>query len=189
VRKLLPAQAALRSTSFKKRTAIAFATLSFIVVFREGLETVLFLTPFMLKNLSDTLIGAAIGVAAALVISYLFYKLGMRLNLRRFFYYTSILLTLLAAGLAGYGTHELLEYAKSIGLELGWVAEPAYALNIPSDSIFHHKGAVGSIFAVLFGYTTKAEWLRLIVHATYLLITLPLLLYTYAIKRRTYPWL
>ena len=88
-----------------------------------------------------------------------------------------------AAGSAGYGTHELLEYSGSIGLELGWVAEPAYALNIRNESIFHHKGAVGSIFAVLFGYTTKAEWLRLIVHATYLLIALPLLLYTYTIKK------
>ena len=167
----------------QKRAVIAFITFSFIVVFREGLETVLFLTPFMLSTPVETLVGAAIGIGAALVLAYLFYKIGLKLNLRAFFYYTSILLTLLAAGLAGYGTHELIEYSESIGLELGWVAEPAYALNIPSDSMFHHKGAVGSIFAVLFGYTVKAEWLRLIVHATYLLIALPLLVYTYTIKR------
>jgi high-affinity iron transporter len=104
----------------------------------------------------------------------------MELNLRRFFYYTSILLTLLAAGLAGYGTHELLEYSESIGLELGWVAEPAYALSISSDSAFHHKGAIGSILAVLFGYTVKAEWLRVIAHLTYLVIVLPLLIRTYS---------
>jgi len=166
----------------QKRAVIAFITFSFIVVFREGLETVLFLTPFMITTPLDTLAGAAIGIGVALILAYLFYKIGMKLNLRRFFYYTSILLTLLAAGLAGYGTHELLEYAEYIGVELGWVAEPAYALNIPSDSLFHHKGALGSIFAVLFGYTIKAEWLRLIVHLTYLVIVLPLLIHTYRKK-------
>jgi high-affinity iron transporter len=166
----------------QKRAAIAFITLSFIVVFREGLETVLFLTPFMITTPQETLAGAAIGICAAIILAYLFYKIGMTLNLRRFFYYTSILLTLLAAGLAGYGTHELLEYSESIGVELGWVAEPAYALNISSDSLIHHKGALGSIFAVLFGYTIKAEWLRLIVHITYLVIALPLLIRTYRKK-------
>ncbi|MEM3891598.1 MAG: FTR1 family protein [Nitrososphaerales archaeon] len=171
------------STYLIRTSTLAFAALSFVVVFREGLETVLFLTPFLLSSVFETLAGAAAGIGVAFLLSYLIFKVGMKLNLRRFFYYTSILLTLLAAGLAGYGTHELLEYSKSVGLDLGWLSKNAYALNIPDDSILHHKGAIGSIFAVMFGYTIKAEWLRVFVHLIYLAVTLPLILYAYSNKR------
>ncbi len=172
------------STYFiQRRAAVAFTVFSFVVVFREGLETVLFLTPFLLSSVVETLTGAFIGVCVSTILSYLIFKIGLKLNLRRFFYYTSILLTLLAAGLAGYGTHELLEYSESIGLELGWLSANAYTLNIPSDSILHHKGVIGSIFAVMFGYTTQAEWLRVIVHFIYLAAVLPLILYAYSIRR------
>ncbi len=86
---------------------------------------------------------------------------------------------LLAGGLAGYGVHELVEYSGDIGVELGWLGEHAYALDIPENSLFHHKGAVGAIFAVMFGYTVKAEWARVIVHFTYLAIALPLVIWVY----------
>jgi len=52
-------------------------------------------------------------------------------------------------------------------------------LPILSDSLFGHKGAIGSIFAVMFGYTTSAEWGRLVVHVAYLAIALPLIIIVY----------
>ncbi|MEM2931355.1 MAG: hypothetical protein QXI61_00720 [Nitrososphaerota archaeon] len=55
-----------------------------------------------------------------------------------------------AYSIAGYGTHELLEYFEVIGLDTGWLGESVYALNIRVDSPFHHRGAVGSILAVMF---------------------------------------
>ncbi len=66
-----------------------------------------------------------------------------------------------------------------MGIELGWLGEPAYILDIPRESLFHHKGVVGSIFAVMFGYTVNAEWARVIVHLAYLIIMLPLVIYVY----------
>ncbi|UCB60707.1 MAG: FTR1 family protein, partial [Candidatus Bathyarchaeota archaeon] len=146
-----------------REATFALTSFSFIVVFREGLETVLFLTPFLVEDVAGTLVGAFLGVIASLALAYAIFVAGMKINIRRFFYFTSILLVLLAGGLVGYGVHELAEYSEDVGIELGWLGEHAYALDIPSDSLFHHKGAIGSIFAVMFGYTVSAEWIRVIV--------------------------
>ncbi len=158
---------------------LALASFSFIVIFREGLETVLFLTPFLLKDAIGTLAGAILGIGASLALAYAIFAFGMKVDIRKFFYFTSILLILLAGGLAGYGVHELAEYAEKTEINLGWLGEPAYILNIPEDSPLHHKGAIGSVFAVMFGYTVKAEWARVIVHFAYLAITFPLVLWAY----------
>jgi len=161
---------------------LALASFSFIVVFREGLETVLFLTPFLLDDATGTLLGAFLGVVSSLVLAYAIFVVGMKINIRKFFYFTSILLVLLAGGLAGYGIHELTEYSEDSGIELGWLGEYAYSLDVPSESPFHHEGIIGSVFAVTFGYTVKAEWARVIVHLGYLAITLPLVMLAYQKK-------
>ncbi len=161
---------------------LALTSFSFVIVFREGLETVLFLTPFILKEVAGTLFGAFLGVVASLTISFLIYVIGMKIDVRKFFYYTSVLLTLLAGGLAGYGVHELVEYFKDVGVELGWLGEYAYVLPITEDNILHHKNIVGSILAVMFGYTVKAEWVRVITHLLYLTTVLPLIIWVYRKK-------
>jgi len=158
---------------------LGLASLSFVVVFREGLETVLFLTPFMINDAVATLTGAMLGMVSGLALGWVLFVLGMRISLRKFFYFTSILLILLAGGLFGYSVHELVEYLKHTGVELGWVGEYAYVLNIAPDSVFHHKGAVGSIFAVMVGYTVKAEWARVTIHTAYLVIFLPFVIRLY----------
>ena len=158
---------------------LGLVSFSFIVVFREGLETVVFLMPFLVDNAGSTLIGAVLGIGSALILSFAIFVFGMRINLNKFFYYSSLLLILLAGGLFGYGVHELIEYWKLSGVQLGWLGDYAYVLNIPTDSILHHKGAVGSIFAVMLGYTVKAEWARVIVHIAYLAVALPLVIRVY----------
>lgn len=165
--------------SIKKGTIIGLISIAFIVVFREGFETVLFLTPFLLENAIATFLGIIIGIITALMLSYGIFIAGMRINLRIFFYLTSILLIFLAGGLAGYGIHELLEYYEGTGVDIGWLAEPAYSLNIPEDNLLHHKNIVGSIFAVMFGYSVNPEWARVVVHLIYLIIMLPIVIWIY----------
>ncbi|MCW3980078.1 MAG: FTR1 family protein [Candidatus Bathyarchaeota archaeon] len=159
---------------------LALASFSFIVTFREGLETVLFLTPFLVDDAAGTLVGAFLGVVGSIILAYAMFVVGMKINMHKFFYFTSILLVLLAGGLAGYGVHELVEYTGSASW--GWLGLPAYNLAIPSDSAFHHKGVVGSVFAVMFGYTVKAEWVRVIVHFAYLAVAIPLVVWVYRKK-------
>lgn len=167
---------------------IGLVSIAFILVFREGLETVLFLTPFLLDNATATFAGMVAGAVTALMLSYGVFIAGMKINLRRFFYFTSILLILLAGGLAGYGVHELIEYYEKTGIEVGWLAEPAYVLDAPRSSPLHHKGVIGSIFAVMFGYTVNAEWARVIVHLTYLTVILPLVIWIYNKQTEENKW-
>lgn len=172
-------KAEIESKVSKAISPLALIGFTFIVVFREGLETVLFLTPFATQDLSGTLAGLVTGLIGALVLAYLIYGVGMKINLRTFFYYSSILLVFVAAGLAGYGTHELIEWGQEEGFNLGFLGEKAYDLGIPSDSVWSHKGAIGSVFAVLFGYSTKMEWGRVIVQFGYLIFGLYLVLRAY----------
>lgn len=160
-------------------TVIGFILLGFVVVFREGLETVLFLTPLLTTDAIGTAIGTAAGVLAAILLAYVTFVIGVKINLHRFFCLTSIMLILLAGGLAGSGTHELLEYVQKAGLNTGWLAQPAYSLGITEGSQFHHEGIIGSILAVLFGYTVSAEWARLVVHVAYLAVALPMVVHVY----------
>jgi len=81
--------------------------------------------------------------------------------------------------------HDSIGSDRSIdtGGETGWLGNYAYVLDIPSESPFHHKGVIGSIFAVMFGYTVKAEWARVIVHLVFLTISLPLVVFAYKTNR------
>ncbi|HKZ93056.1 MAG TPA: hypothetical protein VJ249_00545 [Candidatus Bathyarchaeia archaeon] len=62
------------------------------------------------------------------------------------------------------------------------LGQKAYVLNIASDNPLHHKGVIGSIFAVMFGYSVSAEWSRIITHLAYLIVALPLMLWVYRKK-------
>jgi high-affinity iron transporter len=159
---------------------------TFVLVFREGLETVLFLTPFLVQDAVLTVVGAALGLGAGIGLAYAIFRVGVKLDLRKFFYFTSILLILLAGGLLGYGIHELIEFGGISGAyDLGWWATTAYNLGLfggsataPPDPL-HHKGYIGSIFAVLLGYSANPEWARVVAHAAYLAIALPLVIIVY----------
>ncbi len=144
----------------------------FLVMLREGMESVIFLIPFLSNEPFNTLLGASLGTFVAFILAYLVFSLGLRINLRNFFYFTGIFLVLLAGGLIGYGTHEIIEYLKYSGIQLGWLAKDAYALPIAPDNLLHHKNVVGSILATMFGYSVRAEWARMISHLSYLTIAL-----------------
>jgi high-affinity iron transporter len=91
-----------------KGSAFALGVVAFVGVLREGVETALFL--FGTIEGSNRLVAsasAAIGLAAAVVLGYLFYRGASRLNLRRFFTVTSVLLLLFAGWLLAQGLHEL----------------------------------------------------------------------------------
>jgi high-affinity iron transporter len=163
----------------EKGTVIGFIGLAFVVVFREGLETVLFLTPFSSSDPVGTALGIVLGIISALVLSFLIFMTGKKIDIRKFFYFTSILLILLAAGLLGYAVHELIEYNEALGQDVGWLGSTAFDLGISKGNIFHHKNAVGSIFAVMFGYSVKMEWGRIIAHMVFLVTFLPLTLLIY----------
>jgi len=155
---------------------LGVSTLAFVSVFREGLETVLFLTALTISDPIGTLGGAILGIAVVLVLALLMMRGVYRMNLQKFFKYTSIILVIFAAGLLGYGTHEFIE----AGL-LPPIIEHVWNIN-PEDPThpLHENGAVGSILKALIGYDGNPELLRVIVYIGYWLVIGLYLLKTYA---------
>ena len=83
--------------------------LVFFAVWREGVETVLFLAALPSAKNLGALVGAALGLAVAIGVGAAYLKAAEKLNLRRFFQVTAVLLILMAAGLGAHGVHELQE--------------------------------------------------------------------------------
>jgi high-affinity iron transporter len=93
-----------------KGSAVALGLVAFVGVLREGVETAFFLFgTFEGTNVMVSAISAVVGLAAAVALGYLFYKGASRLDLRRFFTITSVLLLLFAGWLLAQGLHELEE--------------------------------------------------------------------------------
>lgn len=91
-------------------SAFALALVVFVGVLREGVETALFM--FGTVEGTNTLVagvGGAVGLAVAITLGYVFYRGAARLDLRRFFTVTSVLLLVFAAYLLAQGLRELAE--------------------------------------------------------------------------------
>jgi len=82
----------------------------FLMVLREGVETVLILSAVTL-NSSELLsfIGTTLGVVAAVAFGVMFVKGSVRVNLQKFFKVTTVILFFVAAQLVISGLHELSE--------------------------------------------------------------------------------
>ncbi len=135
------------------------ASLAFIAVFREGVETVLFLSAAAFVTAAgETLWGGLLGLAAAIVVGWFVFATAVRLDVRRFFDVTSIVLLLFAAGLLAHGVHEFQE----AGL-LPVVIEPVWDTN----HILHEKSTLGSILKALFGYNGDPSLLEVVAYGGY----------------------
>ena len=89
----------------------ALASVAFVAVLREGLESALFLVSTTVGDEANggQLLGGLLGVLLAVGIGYAIYQGGRKLNMRQFFRLTGVLLILFAAGLVSTGIHELQE--------------------------------------------------------------------------------
>jgi high-affinity iron transporter len=146
-------------------SGLALAALSFFVVVREGLETVLFLFSAFQAG-SETsgalkFLGAILGLAVAVVLGVLIYRGGIRLNLRTFFRVTGILILIVAASLLVYGTHELLEVGAFRFLEETGV--------LGSAGVF--SAVMGAINRIVVGLRGQPTWLEFGVWLVYVAVT------------------
>ena len=91
---------------------ISLALLSFLAVFREGAETVIFYQAiFAVSNGADSMIwGGFVAAAAVLVVIFLLIRFAsVRIPIRPFFTGTSALMSVLVVIFAGGGVHALIE--------------------------------------------------------------------------------
>lgn len=141
-------------------SALALAAVPFVAVLREGVETALFMfaatrtaTPI------ESTLGAAIGLAGALAVSYAFYRGGRRINLRLFFNITGVLLIFFAAGLLAHGIHEFQEAGV-----VPAVVEHVWDIN----SILSDGEGLGEWLKGIFGYNANPSLVEVVAYPLYL---------------------
>ena len=95
----------------KKGGIFALAFTSFLAVFREGAEVVLFYQPLLAQkeNIGSVWAGFFVAVACLVVIYFLINVLGAKLPLKPFFIAMSILMAIMAVSFIGAGLKELIE--------------------------------------------------------------------------------
>ena len=134
--------------------------LAFQAVGREGLETVVFtLAIVFTTSTAGALGGAALGLAGSLVIAFVIYRLGHRLNLARFFTVIGVLLMVFAAGLLADAVENM--------QQLGWLP----VLNAPmwhTTSVLSEGSAFGDVMHSFFGYSAAPTPLQALVYVVYL---------------------
>ena len=139
------------------------ASIVFIGVVREGLETALFLMAVVFDSGAvSTAVGAFSGLAVAIALGYAIYRGGQRINLRLFFQVTGGLIIVVAAGLFGKGVHELQEAGV-----LDTLFSPVW--NVESNPIIGH-GHFAAFLKGLFGWSPEPSIEQLVVWALYLIV-------------------
>lgn len=153
---------------------LALAAVAFLAVGREGLETALFLW----TNISNSsggstqpITGAFLGLAVAVALGYLLYRGGLKINLKRFFTWTGAALIVVAAGVFGYGFHDLQEAEVFPGL---------HSVALEPHAFFAKFGDAGdwmqTVFQGVLNVTPQITWLQLVMWAAYLVPVMVLFL-------------
>jgi high-affinity iron transporter len=93
-----------------KGSQIGVFVFVFLMILREGVETVLFLSLVTLNSTElMSFLGTLLGVMAAVAFGVMFVKGSVRIHLQRFFRVTTVILWFVAAQLVISGLHELSE--------------------------------------------------------------------------------
>lgn len=142
--------------------ATALVTLAFIAVAREGLETAIFIWSAIQATgvTAGPVIGAILGLLAAVALGYLIYNQTVKLNISTFFRWTGVFLILVAAGVLMYAIHEF--------QELGWLpGEDNIAFDvsstIPPDSWY------GTVLKGAINFTPAPSVLQVVAWVSYVI--------------------
>jgi high-affinity iron transporter len=153
-------------TALQQRSTLALATIVFVTVLREGVETVVFTLAIALAGAGAGVItGAALGLAAALAVSHLLYRYGVRINLSAFFNVLGTLLMFSAAGLLA----DALEDFQQLGWLSFWNHPLWYTGGLLPESSF-----LGDLLHSFFGYAEAPTLLQVVGYVLYLALVLAL---------------
>jgi high-affinity iron transporter len=157
-------------------STLALVALAFLSVIREGVETVLFLIPILSFQGTgiDTVLGGVLGLAVAFAFGWAIFVAGVRINLRRFFTVTGVVLIFVSAGLVAFAIHEF--------GEAGLIANTGVVFDL--QPILPDNGPIGSVLRGLFGYRAAPTPLELLGYFAYLVPVLLLFMIDRPLLRR-----
>ncbi len=156
--------------------------IGFVSVAREGIETTLLLWS-MVQSFGDAplaLLGAVLGIAAAVVLGWLLAKGMLRLDLRVFFTWTGAFLVVVAAGVLAYAIHDLQEAGALPGpfttsatidpltgaVGIGWAGFP-FGWAFDTSAAVAPGGALAAVLQATVGFMPQMTWLQVIAWALY----------------------
>lgn len=143
-------------------SGLALATLVFVMVFREGLETALFM--FGITQTATPLgvaLGATAGIAGAVALGYAVYAGGKRINMGAFFKITGTLLIVVAAGLLARGL-AMVEMA-------GVIPAILYPLwDVTNITALTSQSVLGQFLTSFFGWDARPDLLEFAAWFAYL---------------------
>jgi high-affinity iron transporter len=150
--------------------------LAFQAVGREGLETMVFTLAIVFASSRQAatpvhgnllLVGALLGLAAAMAIAYAIFKMGTRLNMKKFFRVLGTLLMIFAAGLISDAIENL--------QQLRWLPFGTHVV-WNSSAVVSEASSGGDVLHSLVGYADHPTVLQVIVWVTYIAVSLVLFL-------------
>jgi len=147
--------------------------LAFVAVVREGIELAIFITAAFFvgdktqveNNLTQTLAGTILGLGTAVLLGYTLFATTVRLDLRRFFQVTGLLLILFASGLVAHGVHEFNEAG---------IIPPVIEHIWDVNAILDENSVPGLLMKTLFGYNGNPSLTEMIAYFGYLAVILSL---------------
>ncbi|MGN8551202.1 UNVERIFIED_CONTAM: FTR1 family protein [Microbacterium sp. SLM126] len=160
----------------------AVVAIGFVSVAREGVETTLLLWS-MVQTFGDgpaALVGALLGLAAAVVLGWLLARGMLRLDLRRFFTWTGAFLIIVAAGVLAYAIHDLQEAGALPGpfttaapvdpltgaVAVGWAAFPfGWAFDV--SAVIPPTSPLAAILQATVGLMPRMSWLQVVAWVLY----------------------
>lgn len=157
--------------------------LAFVAVVREGVELALFITAAFFVgnnenvglNTIQTLAGVVLGLGTSILLGWSLLATTVRLDLRRFFQVTGLLLILFAAGLVAHGIHEF--------NEINWI--PSIIEHVWDVNAFiDEKSIFGELLKTLFGYNGNPSLTEMIGYFGYLITVTILFTRSTAVKQK-----
>lgn len=178
----------------------ALVAIGFVSVAREGVETTLLLWS-MVQSFGDAptaLLGALLGLAAAVVLGWLIARGMLRLDLSRFFTWTGGFLVVVAAGVLAYAFHDLQEAGALPGpfgsgapvdaatglVATGWAGFPfGWAFDV--SGVIAPGGPLAALLQATVGFMPQMTWLQVLAWIAYVAVVVPLFVRGVRANRRS----
>ncbi|CAM9917444.1 unnamed protein product [Pylaiella littoralis] len=148
--------------------------LPFTAVFREGIETVIFLAGTSSNYEAKAIpIPGILGVIVGLAVGWFIFRIGKEASLKKLLIASTVVLLFIAAGLFSYGVHELqeLEVFGTWEGERNHMNSPSW--DICDDAPNEHE--FWGLMRALFGYTCKPTPVEIIAYFLYWILAITFL--------------
>lgn len=167
---------------------------SFLVVLREGVETVFFFAAITGGNIGAAMQGwgAITGLLVAAGVSYLFFKGTMRISLKVFFKVTGAFIVLIAAGLLVQGV-AMLQDLKILGSVMPHVYDITWLLPEHPIDYAHYlrdhgtapllSGDIGIFLKAFLGYSSMPSLEEVLVYIGYFVVLYMLIIFKNLLKK------